>query len=205
MTVQSLPRGVTALSPSIRLQAVSRIQDSGSRSTQGHLYISIEAAWSYRLKLSHMGGGGDRGESGAVSIHPPSNGYRHLPLNPKMDNPNSWMIWSPMEFTFLFLVCLSACLIRNSIYSKESTRHKACLMKYGGFTGVDPGFWSGGASGVLTPRGGLSPNLLKIGVFPLKLPENCMKKSWGQGGPGPQGPPGSATASKQWRVRLLHT
>ena len=28
-------------------------------------------------------------------------------------------------------------------------------------------------------------NLLKIGVFPLKLPENCMilKKSWGQGGP----------------------
>ena len=37
------------------------------------------------------------------------------------------------------------------------------------------------------PQGGaLNPNWLKIGLFPLKLPENCMilKKSWGQGGPG---------------------
>ncbi len=31
-------------------------------------------------------------------------------------------------------------------------------------------FRQGRASGVLTPRGAL----LKIGVFPLKLPENCM-------------------------------
>ncbi len=41
------------------------------------------------------------------------------------------------------------------------------------------------------PKGGpWANNLLKIGVFPLKLPENCMilKKSWGQGGPGPLDP-----------------
>ena len=32
-------------------------------------------------------------------------------------------------------------------------------------------------------------NLLTIGAFPLKLPENMiLKKSWGQGGPGPPGP-----------------
>ncbi len=54
-----------------------------------------------------------------------------------------------------------------------------------------------GAQWSFDPKGGgaLSPKLLKIGGFPLKLPENCMilKKSWGQGGLGPQGPPGSAT------------
>ena len=38
-----------------------------------------------------------------------------------------------------------------------------------------------GASGVLTPVGGLSPKFAQNGGFPLKLPENCMilKKSWG--------------------------
>ncbi len=43
-----------------------------------------------------------------------------------------------------------------------------------------------GPSRVLTPRGGAwAQNLLKIGVFPLKLPENCMmlKKHWGKGTP----------------------
>ena len=48
----------------------------------------------------------------------------------------------------------------------------------------------------LWPQGGLwAQTLLKKGFFPLKLPENCMilKKSWGQGGPGPPAPPGSAT------------
>ncbi len=48
-----------------------------------------------------------------------------------------------------------------------------------------------GASGVMTLRGGPEPNnLLKIGDFPLKLPENCMilKKSWGQGGAAPRAP-----------------
>ena len=45
-------------------------------------------------------------------------------------------------------------------------------------SGADPGFWSGGPSGVLTPGGSLSPILLK------SLPENCMilKKFWGQRG-----------------------
>ena len=46
------------------------------------------------------------------------------------------------------------------------------------------------------PQGGpWAQHLLKTGVFPLKLSENCviLKKSWGQGGPGSPGPPGSAT------------
>ncbi len=54
--------------------------------------------------------------------------------------------------------------------------------------GVDPGFFSGWAQQSFDPKGGgWAQNLLKIGVFPLKLPENCMilKKSWGKGGPGP--------------------
>ena len=44
------------------------------------------------------------------------------------------------------------------------------------------------------PQGPWAQNLLKIGVSPLKLPENCMimKKSWGQGG---RAPPGSAAES----------
>ena len=56
--------------------------------------------------------------------------------------------------------------------------------------GADPGFWSGGQQS-FDPKGWpWAQTLLKIGGFPLKLPENCMikKKSWGQGGPGPQGP-----------------
>ncbi len=44
---------------------------------------------------------------------------------------------------------------------------------------ADPGFLSGGPSGVLTPRE--AKHLLKIGVFLLKLPENC---NWGPGRPG---------------------
>ncbi len=59
--------------------------------------------------------------------------------------------------------------------------------------GADPGFWSGGPSRVLTPRGGgtWAQNLLKIGVFPW----NCLKTAWfwkhlgGKGGPGPLDPP----------------
>ena len=53
-------------------------------------------------------------------------------------------------------------------------------------------FGQGGPSRVLTPRGGaLSLKFAQNRVFPLKFSENCMilKKSWGQGGPGPQGPP----------------
>ncbi len=45
-----------------------------------------------------------------------------------------------------------------------------------------------GPSTVLPSKGGVprAQKLLKIGVFPLQLPENYMilKKSWGQGGPG---------------------
>ena len=46
-------------------------------------------------------------------------------------------------------------------------------------SGADPGFWSGGAQQSFDPKGVWAQNLLKIGVFPLKLPENCMilKKS----------------------------
>ena len=38
--------------------------------------------------------------------------------------------------------------------------------------GADPRFWSGGPSRVVTPRGPWAQHLLKIGVLPLKLPEN---------------------------------
>ena len=46
-----------------------------------------------------------------------------------------------------------------------------------------------GGPGEFWPQGPWALNLLKIGFFPLKLPENCMnlKKSWGKGG-GPPGP-----------------
>ncbi len=50
--------------------------------------------------------------------------------------------------------------------------------------------WSGQPSS-LEPKGGdPEPNICSKLGFSLKLPENCMilKKSWGQGGPGPQGP-----------------
>ncbi len=59
-----------------------------------------------------------------------------------------------------------------------------CLLAF------DPGFWSGGPSGILTPRGAPSPKFAQNRGCPLKLPENYMilKKSWGQGLPGPQGP-----------------
>ena len=42
-----------------------------------------------------------------------------------------------------------------------------------------------GALRSLDPKGGLSPKFAQNGVFPLKLPENCMieKKSWRQGDP----------------------
>ncbi len=45
------------------------------------------------------------------------------------------------------------------------------------------------------PRGAWAQNFLKIGGFPLKLPENCMiwkKKTWGKGG----WPPGPRSASE---------
>ncbi len=51
---------------------------------------------------------------------------------------------------------------------------------------ADPRFWSGGPSGVLTTGGGAEP---KIGVFPLKLSENCMiLRVRGAGPPGPLDP-----------------
>ena len=56
--------------------------------------------------------------------------------------------------------------------------------------GADPGFGQGGLA-EFGPQGGWAQNLLKIGGFPSKLPENCMilKKYWGQGGEaGPPGP-----------------
>ena len=61
------------------------------------------------------------------------------------------------------------------------------ILEPGLYPGVDPGFWSGAPSKVLTLRGALSPKFAQNRGFPLKLPENCMvlKKSWGQGGPGP--------------------
>ncbi len=57
-------------------------------------------------------------------------------------------------------------------------------------TGADPGFWSGGPAEFWPQGGGLSPKLLKIGVSPLKLPENCWfwkKKNnfGGKAGPAP--------------------
>ncbi len=36
--------------------------------------------------------------------------YRYLPLNPNMDNPNSWSIQSPMEIACRSRVCYSACV-----------------------------------------------------------------------------------------------
>ena len=36
--------------------------------------------------------------------------YRSVRLCPKMDNPNSWIVRSPMEIVLLALVCKSACL-----------------------------------------------------------------------------------------------
>ncbi len=56
-----------------------------------------------------------------------------------------------------------------------------------GDPGVDPGFWSGGSRGVLTPRGPEHQNLIQKVVFPQKLPENC-KNLWGKGAQGPLDP-----------------
>ena len=69
----------------------------------------------------------------------------------------------------LVLLCRPWCLV-DPVYKTTEER----------ITRADPGFWSGGASGVLT-------QFAQHWGFPLKLPENCMikKKSWGQGGTGP--------------------
>ena len=60
------------------------------------------------------------------------------------------------------------------------------------WSGMDPGFWSGGQQS-FDPKGGPEPKIAKNRGFPSKLPENCMilEKSWGQGGPWIA--PGSAT------------
>ncbi len=73
-----------------------------------------------------------------------------------------------------------------SHYQQASPTHKGQKppFKAGGvLSGAVPGFWSGGPSGVLTPREAMSPKFTQNRVFPLKLPENCMilNKSWGQG------------------------
>ena len=71
--------------------------------------------------------------------------------------------------------------------------------------GADPGFWSGGPAEFWPQEGGpWAQNLLKIGVFPLKLLENCMifDKSWGQGGRAPS-PPGSAAERGQTHTVFL--
>ena len=59
--------------------------------------------------------------------------------------------------------------------------------------GANPGFGSGGPA-EFCPQGGSEPAICQNRGFPLKLRQNCMllKKSWGQGGPGPR-PPVSAT------------
>ncbi len=50
-------------------------------------------------------------------------------------------------------------------------------------------FGQGGPAEFLPKGGGLSPKFAQNRVFPLKLPENCVKKNrWGKGGPGPQVP-----------------
>ena len=56
-----------------------------------------------------------------------------------------------------------------------------------------------GASGVLTPRGAWPQNLLKIEVFPLKLPENCMNILEARGAQA-RGRPGSAGGSKAQEI-----
>ncbi len=48
---------------------------------------------------------------------PPLICYRYFPLNPNMDNPNSWIIQSP-SYSYL-LICGSACLIGNSLCFQE--------------------------------------------------------------------------------------
>ncbi len=40
-----------------------------------------------------------------------TSGFWYLPLNPNLDNLNSWMFRSPMEITLLSLMCWSGCLI----------------------------------------------------------------------------------------------
>ncbi len=58
---------------------------------------------------------------------------------------------------------------------------------------VSAGFWSWGSSWVSTPAGLSAQNLLKVGSFPLKLPNTCMiLKKKTLGGRGPRSP-GSAS------------
>ena len=42
--------------------------------------------------------------------------HRYLPLNPNVDNLDSWIIHSPMEITLLCLMFQSVCLIWNSLF-----------------------------------------------------------------------------------------
>ncbi len=71
-------------------------------------------------------------------------------------------------------------------------------------TGADPGFWSGGPSGVLSAEGGggLSPKFAQNRGFSLKIMWKLYdfeQKSWGHGGPWPPGPPGSACVLQPWK------
>ena len=101
-------------------------------------------------------------------------------------NSYIWSQWNEMPRT--------ACLFKVTFLERNwKAQNQALIQDFG----------QGGASTVLTPMGGggWAQNLLKIGVFSLKLPENCMilNKSWGKEGPGPPGPPGppgSATENR---------
>ncbi len=71
---------------------------------------------------------------------------------------------------------------------------------------ADPGFLVRGALWSFDPKGGgLSLKFSPNRGFPWKLPENYMilKKCWGQGGPGPKGPPGSASALTQGALTIV--
>ena len=76
------------------------------------------------------------------------------------------------------------CMVSKTVCTGMVRHLKILLSKAKLVPGADPGFWSEGPSGVLTPGGGLSP----------KFAQNCLKTAWlwkhlgGSGGLGPQGP-----------------
>ena len=89
---------------------------------------------------------------------------------------NCWCVMS-MRFSWHMLMCI------NSVSHSQCLSLRLWKREWG--AGADPGFWSGGPSGVLTPRRALSPKCAQNRFFPLKLPENCMiKKNLGAKGGG---------------------
>ncbi len=94
---------------------------------------------------------------------------------------NCWCVMS-MRFSWHMLMCI------NSVSHSQCLSLRLWKREWG--AGADPGFWSGGPSGVLTPRRALSPKCAQNRFFPLKLPENCMiKKNLGAKGGGRVVPP----------------